>query len=349
MLDGQERPRRRCRPPGRSHSAPGAGGNGEPEEEAAADAETSAPRGAGAGAGGPPPLLGTCVRCGAEVAAEAGASGRPGPLLHCGLLGGRCAEGAQGGRAGARYLHCCSLCGEARVLAADLAALGLPDFRCGLAGYRCAGAAGAGGPSGPAPPRPLQSCSACGAAHALDLDLRGLGLDFQCGLLGLRCWRGGREPRPRGERGPGRGAELKAAVLALAGQQRPPAGARPQLEREEVRRDLGLRGGAEERYRDGAVVATRGEKFVTVGAKAPAGPGSELAGIIGSGSRGRLGLGLRKMTREEAERCALSNKERGHLKRRAARARGEREVVVFETKSAARACGRAAGPPAPAR
>jgi len=226
------------------------------------------------------------------------------------------------------YIHCCAACGEARVLGVDLVTVGF-DFTCRLAGYTCTAYTHKDGAS----TRQLQTCGICGAKHSVQLDLAS---DFRCAHLGLPCWRAPHQQQPEDHDSTGD----KEAVLSLAEQQRLLAKfgrvkhwRQPMLSREELRRSLQLEvRDSRERYRDNTVVSTKGEKFITVGTKAPAGPGSELGGIIGSSARGRLGLGLRKMNKEDAEKYGLSNKERGHFKKKVAHAKSEREMVVFETK-----------------
>merc|ERR1712032_255104 len=173
----------------------------------------------------------------------------------------------------------------------------------------------------------------------MQIDLQNMGIDFQCTLVGRQCWESVQELRREG------GAELavgsmqqKAVILSLIEQQRllgklDHSRHQKRLGRTEVARNLQQQASEiKERYRDSAVVCTRGERFVSLVKKASPGPQAQIAGIIGAGSRGRLGLGLKKMSKEEAEKMSLSNRQRGHIKKRVAHAKNERETIVFETR-----------------
>lgn len=295
-------------------------------------------------------VLNMCVRCGREVLLETDIASEHGVFFSCELAGCGCEEVE--GTAQQLYLQCCVACGESRVLAMDFMDLGF-DFRCPLAGFLCmdAGASvqecgsfvedrvaevqGIGG--GRKEPVMQQRCAICGARFETQLDLASLGIDFHCGLVERSCWEAAEELRRARceedtEAEERQGAAEKATVLSLVEQQKLDR-YRLQLGRDRVKESLRLQGkDTQERFRDSAVVCHRGERFITVGNKAPPGPGCELGGVIGSSSRGRLGLGLRKMTKEEAEKFALSNKERGHLKKKVAHAKAQREIVHFETK-----------------
>ncbi|CAJ1347970.1 unnamed protein product [Effrenium voratum] len=94
---------------------------------------------------------------------------------------------------------------------------------------------------------------------------------------------------------------------------------------------LADRKGQQERYRDNSVVTRKGERFIKAGLKVDVsldpGPGCELGGIIGWRTKqGRRGLGIKKMTKEEADKVCISNKTR-----KKAISSGDKKVV-FENK-----------------
>jgi len=299
----------------------------------------------------------TCVRCGAEVMMSYDAVTELGTLFCCELAGRACEELDVDGKERQVYVQCCAACGESRVLGIDFVGLGL-DFDCALAGYFCGAAAASDenpddngaveGDCGEDAELFVQRCSLCGADYAAHIDLVGLGLDFQCSLAGRECWSAATLVRRRTQEEmdiDDGDVEQKAVVLSLVETQRLMSKFgrgysskykfyQPKLEREALKQTLLLEEhDARERYRNNQVVTTKGERWISSDKpKVPMGPGVELAGIIGSGSRGRMGLGLRKMTPDERDRVACSNKERGHLKKKVAHAKNEREIIVFETK-----------------
>merc|ERR1712187_622540 len=84
-----------------------------------------------------------------------------------------------------------------------------------------------------------------------------------------------------------------------------------------------------ERYRDGEVVTCTGQKFIITDESLPPGPGCNIGGVIGrSTSLGRRGLGIKKMTKEQAERVRISNKERTHVKKTESAASGSKVSYV---------------------
>lgn len=294
--------------------------------------------------------LNVCVRCGTEVVRSLDFAAELGVRFCCEMAGRWCDE-LDDDDARPAYVHCCVACGESCVLGIDLTSHGI-EFKCSIAGCECDELSGvvAGVDAEESEEEgdvPVQVCTMCGAGYAVALDLVGLGLEFQCSLLGRTCWASAGianrrwEAEPASEKG---SADAKAIVLSMVEQQRLLAkfghGYRskrswyqPKLERAEVVRLLELNGRApQERYRQSEIVSTKGERFINTTKKAPQGPGTELAGILGSSSRGRQGLGLNKMTKAEAERVKCSNKERGHLKKKVAHAKTEREIIQFETK-----------------
>lgn len=295
-------------------------------------------------------VLNSCARCGAEVMRNMDFAAELGVPFCCEMAGCWCAEFDDDDVRPA-YVNCCVACGESRVLGIDLTSHGV-RFECSLVGCEC----GEGGgvvavvdeeESEEEEDIPVQVCTLCGAGYDVPLDLVGLGLEFQCSLLGRACWASGGIANRRWEAETGgeeSSADAKAIVLSMVEQQRLLAkfghGYRskrswyqPKLERAEVTRLLELNCQApQERYRQSQIVSTRGERFISTTKKAPQGPGTELAGILGSSSRGRQGLGLRKMSKADAERLKCSNKERGHLKKKVAHAKTDREIIQFETK-----------------
>merc|ERR1719181_569444 len=87
-----------------------------------------------------------------------------------------------------------------------------------------------------------------------------------------------------------------------------------------------------ERYINSEIVTRKGEKFIKVNLSLDPGPGCEIGGIMGWRTKqGRRGLGLRKMTKEEADRVCISNKERAHT-RKATGPGGYQQAYVFENK-----------------
>jgi len=97
-------------------------------------------------------------------------------------------------------------------------------------------------------------------------------------------------------------------------------------------RQLAPRKGQQERYRDNQVVTYKGERFIKINLSLDPGPGCQLGGILGWRSKaGRQGLGIRKMTKEEADRVCLSNKNRTHA-RKATGPGGYKDGFVFENK-----------------
>lgn len=305
----------------------------------------------------------TCIRCGRQVLLE-GDVAEEGILFCCDLVRRECDQVDE--RAGHNFfLQCCSLCGESHVLAVDFATFGL-DFRCGLAGLSCNStstelehiAVGSTEPivvstadctaiTGDVDHSTyLQQCSLCRRGFYTPFDLAALGIDFRCSLAGKTCWESTEEHLQHSlEVGlDGFGTEFKTSVLSLVEHQRllAKSGSRSltdrshqfALERGVFKHRLRHQGqDIRERFRDNAVVCSQGEKFITINKTPSPGPGTALAGIIGSSSRGRMGLGLRKMTKEESEKYKLSSKERGHIKKKVAHAKTRREHIEFETKS----------------
>lgn len=294
-------------------------------------------------------ITNTCVRCGAEVSMGTDFTAEFGVLFCCEMAHRECLD-QRSDPERQFYVQCCALCGESHVVSMDFTSIGI-NFTCRLIGSACgadtskdiclnaAGDSCDGATS-------VQYCSTCGTCYTTELDLSGLGINFECCLIGRQCWDMAEELQGRDdhELALGGDAERKSVVMSLVEQQRLLAKFgngysskrgyyQAKLERDHYKQELTMQAGAkEQRYRDSAVVTTRGERFITVGSNAPICPGTQLGGIIGSSSRGRLGLGLRKMSKEDAEKFSLSNRERGHLKKRVAHAKNQHETICFETK-----------------
>lgn len=184
-------------------------------------------------------------------------------------------------------------------------------------------------------------CDECGATHVTHIDFMGLGLNFNCSMMGGRC----------------EGAEAEGEKKDTSGSSIPVAPSRSQLhqlsvdekrdlferyamQRQEERvskkhihksiQQLAPRKGQQERYRDNNVVTRKGERFIKVDVSLDPGPGCEIGGIIGWRTKqGRRGLGIKKMTKEEADKVCISNKNRSHTTK--AVSAGEKKVI-FENK-----------------
>lgn len=184
-------------------------------------------------------------------------------------------------------------------------------------------------------------CDECGATHVTHIDFMGLGLNFNCSMMGERC----------------EGAETEGEKKDTSGSSAPVAPSRSQLhqlsvdekrdlferyamQRQEERvskkhihksiQQLAPRKGQQERYRDNNVVTRKGERFIKVDVSLDPGPGCEIGGIIGWRTKqGRRGLGIKKMTKEEADKVCISNKNRSHTTKSISA--GEKKVI-FENK-----------------
>ncbi|CAJ1443772.1 unnamed protein product [Effrenium voratum] len=242
--------------------------------------------------------------------------------------------------------HCC-LCGMAYSLNVDASALG--DFCCEDLGGSCSPEAAEPEPTEPEPAEPAEPapeeedvfvavCDDCAATHVTHIDFMGLGLNFNCAMMGERC-EGEESESPRR---PAASAPLPARsqLQRLSSDEKRDLFERYAIQRQEERvskkhihksiQQLADRKGQQERYRDNSVVTRKGERFIKVDVSLDPGPGCELGGIIGWRTKqGRRGLGIKKMTKEEADKVCISNKTRIHTKK--AISSGDKKVV-FENK-----------------
>jgi len=191
-------------------------------------------------------------------------------------------------------------------------------------------------------------CDKCAAVHFVDVDIMAMGLEFTCSQVGAVCE--GEEPEAQEESAPSN-FSAGSSVPAL-----PPRAQIEELTKEE-KQDLFDRyvmqaqaeklkpkdiqkGVAQlyakelqkERYINNEIVTRKGERFIKLNLSLDPGPGCRLGGILGWRSKaGRQGLGIRKMTKEEADRVCLSNKERPHV-RKATGPGGYKQGYAFENK-----------------
>lgn len=172
-------------------------------------------------------------------------------------------------------------------------------------------------------------CEACGATHITKIDFIGLGLDFNCSMMGVPC-EGEEISVPNASASSSSGPVLppRSQLHQLSGEEKRDLFARYAVQRQEEKmskktknlfagvRQLADRKGQQERFRDDKVVTRKGERFIKVDISLDPGPGCEIGGILGWRSKqGRRGLGIKKMTKEEADRVCISNKNRTHTKK----------------------------------
>mmetsp|Transcript_54818 Transcript_54818/g.146151 ORF Transcript_54818/g.146151 Transcript_54818/m.146151 type:complete len:261 (+) Transcript_54818:355-1137(+) len=188
-------------------------------------------------------------------------------------------------------------------------------------------------------------CDRCGAVHVVDVDVMSLGIEFSCADVGASCDDDAPGTSASGDMGLASGGDLpvgpsplghlsaeeKRALVQRHIVQRQAERLRPQ----DVQHGLAQLFRAQmpkERYRDNQVVTHKGERFIKINRSLDPGPGCELGGILGWRSKaGRRGLGIRKMTKEEADRVCLSNKNRTHV-RKATGSGGYKSGYTFENK-----------------
>lgn len=184
-------------------------------------------------------------------------------------------------------------------------------------------------------------CDECGATHVTHIDFMGLGLNFHCGMVGARC---DGDAEPQGDAESGRSIPVlppsRSQLNKLSVEEKRDLFERYAVQRQEERvskkhihkslQELAPRKGQQERYRDNNVVTRKGERFVKVDVSLDPGPGCEIGGIIGWRTKqGRRGLGIKKMTKEEADKICISNKNRSHTTKTIS---GGEKKVTFETK-----------------
>ena len=185
-------------------------------------------------------------------------------------------------------------------------------------------------------------CDECGATHVTHIDFMGLGLNFNCGMLGARCEGAEAEEAKKETRSSSSAPTLpsRSQLHQLSADEKRDLFERYAIQRQEERvskkhinksiQQLAPRKGQQERYRDNDVVTRKGERFIKVDISLDPGPGCELGGIIGWRTKqGRRGLGIKKMTKEEADKVCISNKNRSHTTKTISA--GEKKVV-FENK-----------------
>jgi hypothetical protein len=193
-------------------------------------------------------------------------------------------------------------------------------------------------------------CDRCGTTHIVNVDFMGLGLEFTCAHAGAVCQgddegseSGGEDARRRdasSSAGPilpprselkGLTLEEKRSIFDRHALQRAEERAQPKQFQKGVQQ-LFLAEKQKERYRDNEIVTRKGERFIKINISLDPGPGCEIGGILGWRSKaGRKGLGIRKMTKEEADRVCISNKTRAHV-RKATGPGGFKQGYLFENK-----------------
>ncbi|CAE7822591.1 unnamed protein product [Symbiodinium sp. CCMP2592] len=259
----------------------------------------------------------------------------------------------------ARHTARCTLCGMAYSLNVDVSELG-DDFSCADLGRRCGQEdededennldeveEDIGGEEEAEEETEeevfVAVCEACGATHITKIDFIGLGLDFNCSMMGVPC-EGEETSTPKASASSSSGPVLppRSQLHQLSEEEKRDLFARYAVQRQEEKmskktknlfagvRQLADRKGQQERFRDDKVVTRKGERFIKVDISLDPGPGCDIGGILGWRSKqGRRGLGIRKMTKEEADRVCLSNKNRTHTKK-ASGVGGKN--IVFENK-----------------
>lgn len=197
----------------------------------------------------------------------------------------------------------------------------------------------------------LAVCDKCGTTHLMDIDVMGLGLEFTCAQLGLPC-EGDTEhiaaamssiddpsrpaasvpvPPPKAAKLDALTPEEKKDIFQKHAMQLHLAKLKPNEVHKEVKQ-LFAQTMPKERYRNSEIVTRKGERFIKINLSLDPGPGCEIGGILGWRSKmGRRGLGLKKMTKEEADRVCVSNKNRSHIKKDTGPA-GSKQAYVFENR-----------------
>ncbi|CAE7451399.1 unnamed protein product [Symbiodinium natans] len=255
------------------------------------------------------------------------------------------AEATEAEPDGSRHTAHCILCGVAYSLNVDVSELG-DNFCCADLGRRC------GQDDEEEDPGEVDEdlaeedeeeaaeeeeeeevfvavCEACGATHIAKIDFIGLGLDFNCSMMGVPC-DGEEASTPKASASSSSAPVLppRSHLQQLSAEEKRDLFARYAVQRQDEKlskktknlfagvRQLADRKGQQERFRDNTVVTRKGERFIKVDISLDPGPGCEIGGILGWRSKqGRRGLGIRKMTKEEADRVCISNKNRSHTKK----------------------------------
>jgi len=193
----------------------------------------------------------------------------------------------------------------------------------------------------------LAVCCECAATRIVETDVMALDLDFCCAMIGKACER--EDPIKKASAGDElQSAPLtkRAALQELTAEEK--QGLVRQYAMQRLREKLSGQDKSrvntklldqlqlytdqpKERYRDNEIVTRKGEKFIKINISLDPGPGCQIGGILGWRSKlGRQGLGIKKMTKEEADRIKISNKERSHTKKCGAGGHGAKEIFTFE-------------------
>merc|ERR1719353_1379272 len=189
-------------------------------------------------------------------------------------------------------------------------------------------------------------CDKCGATHLTDIDFINLGLQFICSHIGLEC-EGAEDsassstamlPGDSTPQAPPRAAKLEA----LTAEEKQNLFDRHAMQLQEAKlkpkeilkgvKQLYDKQMPKERFRDSEIVTRKGERFIKINVSLDPGPGCQIGGILGWRSKqGRRGLGIQKMTKEEADRICLSNKNRSHETKQSGSG-GHKKSYSFENK-----------------